>query len=186
MTRIFQLGWTEEKIIVGCRKGDRKAQQQLYEKFAGKMLSTCRRYTKSIEDAEEVLSNGFIKVFSKFDSYRGDGALEGWLRKIMVRESLNYIRYQKNLFVEVNLEQVDQKETADSDAKESADLLIELIDRLPLGYRTVFNLFAIEGYNHKEISEMLEISEGTSKSQLSKARQQLQSYIQEQKLTAVK
>jgi RNA polymerase sigma factor (sigma-70 family) len=186
MTRIFHLGWTEEKIIAGCKNGDHRAQRQLYEKFGPTMLAVCRRYTRSLEDAEEVLSNAFIKVFDRFETYRGEGSLAGWLRSIMVRESLNFIRYQKNLFVEQDPETLREEATTDHEETEMAEALLAMIDQLPLGYRTVFNLYAIEGYSHKEIAELLGISEGTSKSQLSKARSQLQACIQDQKLIALK
>jgi RNA polymerase sigma-70 factor (ECF subfamily) len=144
------------------------------------MLAVCRRYTQSIEDAEEVLSNGFIKVFERIDQYRGEGALGGWIRQIMVREALNFVRYQKNLFVEAD--ESRDLSLAHSAFKEQheAEYLMRFIDQLPTGYQTVFNLYAIEGYGHKEIAEMLEISESTSKSQLRKARLQLQEKLEEE------
>ncbi len=169
-----------------CLRGNAEAQRELYDRYSGEMLAACRRYTQSLEDAEEVLSNGFIKVFSRLDQYRGEGALGAWIRRVMVREALNFIRYQKNLFVEVEEERT--AEFGHSSVKDhyDAEHLMRMINELPTGYRTVFNLFAIEGYNHKEIGEMLEISENTSKSQLSKARKQLQAKLNEYELIAKK
>jgi RNA polymerase sigma-70 factor (ECF subfamily) len=182
MTKIIHLEVPEAQLIAGCCKGDRKAQYQLYVQHAPRMLAVCRRYTASLEDAEEVLSNGFVKAFQKIASYQGSGSFEGWLKRIMVNESLNFIRYKKNLFLE--LSETDGHEPADAQAFESetAAQLLELIDQLPLGYKTVFNLYAIEGYNHKEIAELLHITEGTSKSQLSKARAYLQHQLHTKKI----
>lgn len=174
---VLNLPSTEKRLVKQCLRGNHEAQKELYDRYAGEMLASCRRYTQNLEDAEEVLSNGFIKVFSRLDQYRGEGALGAWIRRIMVREALNFIRYQKNLFVEVEEER--SAEFGHSQVKEhyDAEHLMRMIDELPTGYRTVFNLFAIEGYNHKEIGEMLDISENTSKSQLSKARRQLQAKL---------
>jgi RNA polymerase sigma factor (sigma-70 family) len=182
MTKIIHLDLPEVQLIKGCVKGDRKAQYQLYVQYAPKMMAVCRRYTASSEDAEEVLSNAFIKVFQKIATFKGEGSFEGWMKRIVVHESLNFIRYQKNFFLQAS---EDFQEAIPANANEEtaiAGQLIELIDALPLGYKTVFNLFAIEGYNHQEIAVMLQISEGTSKSQLSKARSLLQKQIQEQKI----
>lgn len=182
MGTLIRLPTTDQKLVKQCRKGDSRAQRELYEKFAPQMLSVCRRYVKSLEDAEEVLSNAFIKVFTKIDQYSGEGALGGWIRRIMVNESLNYIRYQKNLFVEIE-EENHLNVSHDGFASQiDADHLLAMVAELPLGYRTVFNLYAIEGYTHKEIGEMLGVSENTSKSQLSKARRHLQERIGENEL----
>lgn len=180
MGKLFTLPTNEEKLIKQCSRGNAKAQQELYHRYAGGMLSVCRRYVRSIEDAEEVLSNAFIKVFHKIDQYQGTGSIGGWIRRIMVNESLNYIRYQKNLFVE--MEEENHTSFSHEDLGESLDAahLMKMIDELPLGYKTVFNLYAIEGYSHKEVGDMLGISENTSKSQLSKARKSLQQKLGEQ------
>jgi len=178
MGTLITLPSSEKKLVKRCQRGNAEAQRDLYERYAGEMLSVCRRYTVSQEDAEEVLSNGFIKVFRKIDQYRGEGALGAWVRRIMVHEALNFIRYQKNLFVEVEEER--QAEFGQSNVQEhyDAEHLMRMINELPTGYRTVFNLYAIEGYTHKEIGELLQISENTSKSQLSKARRQLQEKLE--------
>ncbi len=180
MGKLLHLPTNEEKLIKQCRRGNAKAQRELYHKYAAGMLSVCRRYVRSLEDAEEVLSNAFIKVFNKIDQYQGSGSLGGWIKRIMVNESLNYIRYQKNLFVEVEEENHRSFSHQDVNNKQDAEHLMRLIDALPLGYKTVFNLYAIEGYTHREIGEMLGISENTSKSQLSKARKALQNKLGEQ------
>lgn len=182
MTKIIPLQTSEAQLIKGCIKGDRKAQHQLYLQHAPALLAVCRRYTNSLEDAQEVLSNAFVKIFSKINSYAGGGSFEGWLRKIVVNESLNFIRYQKNWFVEVNLNHHQEPATDTTFEDESAAQLLALINTLPLGYKAVFNLYAIEGYSHKEIAALLQISEGASKSQLSMARQQLQHAIAPQKI----
>lgn len=174
--KIIRLKPNEDELIRKCKKGERKAQYSVYQKWGGLMMSVCRRYVKSTEDAEEILSNGFVKVFKNIKSYEGKGSFEGWIRKIMVNEALNYIRYKKNLFVENGedwIEHGHEDLNEQTDAKE----VLDLIDQLPLGYKTVFNLYAIEGYPHKEIAAMLGISEGTSKSQLSKARKVLQEKV---------
>jgi RNA polymerase sigma factor (sigma-70 family) len=182
---VRKLPSSEKKLLKHCLRGDYDAQRDLYEQYKGQMLAVCRRYTKGTEDAEEVLSNGFIKVFNRLDQYKGEGVLGAWIRKVMVREALNFIRYQKNLFVEVDEERRPEFGTM-STVKEhyDAEHLMRMIDGLPTGYRTVFNLYAIEGYTHKEIGSMLEISENTSKSQLSKARRQLQERLSKYELLA--
>lgn len=182
--KVIRLKPTLETLIERCRKNDSKAQYALYEMLGPKMLGVCRRYVKSIEEAEEVLSNGFVKVFTKIDGFRDEGSFEGWVRRIMVRESINYIRYQRNIFVEMEPEWIPEMGHSPIQEGIAAEALMQLIETLPLGYRTVFNLHAIEGYPHKEIGEMLGINENTSKSQLSKARKFLQEQIATKKYLA--
>jgi RNA polymerase sigma-70 factor (ECF subfamily) len=129
-----------------------------------------------MEEAEEVLSNGFIKVFDKLKDFEGKGSFEGWIRRIMVNEALNHLRKGQSMFIEVEVSEFESDEIMFSDQLEAEHLMM-LIDQLPIGYRTVFNLFAIEGYKHDEIAEMLGISSNTSKSQLSKARKMLQQRV---------
>ena len=174
MGKLLRLPTSEEKLIKQCRKGDPKAQRELFDRFSQQMLSVGMRYLRSREDAEEVLSNTFIKVFRKIDQYQGRGSVGGWVRMIMVNESLNFLKYKRNLFVEVEEENHASFSHQKLQEEINADHLMLMISELPIGYRTVFNLYAIEGYNHREIGEMLGISENTSKSQLSKARKQLQ------------
>jgi RNA polymerase sigma factor (sigma-70 family) len=182
MTKVFNLPNTEQRLIKQCKKGNLQAQRELYQRYSGEMLAVCRRYTKGLEDAEEVLSNGFIKFFKNIDQFRGEGAVGAWMRRIMVREALNFIRYQKNLFVEVDEERSAAFSKANETQHYDVEHLMMMISALPMGYKTVFNLYAIEGYNHKEIGEMLEISENTSKSQLSKARKRLQEKLAQHQL----
>lgn len=177
--RLIKLGNSEQQLIKKCLKGERKAQRALYDQYAGKMLGVCRRYVRSQYDAEEVLSNGFIKVFNKLEYYRNEGSFEGWIRKIMVREALNFLRSQKDFFDETEDANLERLEPVAEQRELEAQDLMKLIDELPTGYRTVFNLFAIEGYSHQEIAYEMNISEGTSKSQLSKARKMLQERMTE-------
>lgn len=176
--RILQLQTDEQSLIKKCLKGDRLAQRRLYDRHASRMLAVCKRYVKSLEDAEEVFSNGFIKVFEKLEQYSGAGSLEGWIRTIMVRESLNFLKSKQNKSLEDNEEDIESYgETVLFEDELTPEHLMGLVAELPEGYRTIFNLYAIEGYNHAEIGEMLGISDNTSKSQLSKARKHLQSRV---------
>ncbi len=182
MAKLIRLPNTDQRLVKQCLKGDAKAQREVYERYAAQMLSVCKRYLRSVEDAEEVLSNTFIKVFKKIDQYSGEGALGAWIRRIAVNEALNFMRYQKNLFVEMDTENHVEHSHSSFLEELNAEHLLLLIEELPVGYRTVFNLYAIEGYTHKEIGEMLNISDNTSKSQLSKARKQLQNRLEGDKL----
>lgn len=171
----------EERLISKCREHDGKAQKALYDKYASKMLGVCMRYIKDNDQAEDVMITGFVKVFEKIDQFKSEGSFEGWLRRIMVNQSLSFIRKNKGMYLEVDIEAADREPDYKSlnDNLEAQDLL-NLINNLPTGYQTVFNLYAIEGYSHKEIAEQLGISENTSKSQLSRARTLLQKQLIEQ------
>ncbi|AYA36329.1 sigma-70 family RNA polymerase sigma factor [Hymenobacter oligotrophus] len=165
----------EVELISACRQGSVRAQKLLYEKFAGLMLTVCLRYLRQRADAEEAMLTGFVKVFKALDQYRHEGSFEGWIRRIMVNEALGQLRRKEPLHLAIDDLVTDvpaTAATADSDLA-AADLM-QLLSELPAGYRTVFNLYAIEGYTHPEIAELMGISEGTSKSQLSKARAMLQ------------
>lgn len=157
-------------LIEGCQLGNRKAQEMLYQLFAAKMLGVCLRYATDKMEAEDMLQNGFVKVFGKINDYRGEGAFEGWVRRIMVHTSIAYYRKNHKVLqlVEMDLTGTEQSVHA-ANSLEAKDLLA-MIQSLPPGYRLVFNLYAIEGYAHKEIAAILGISEGASKSQLSRAR----------------
>lgn len=164
-----------EHIIAGCCQGNRQCQNSLYKQYAATMLVVCMRYTRTKEEAEEVLQEGFLQVFTKIQKFRNEGSLEGWIRKIMVNTALQKIRARPVLSKVVSIDEVtieDRTEIA-SDAI-SAKELIQLIQNLPPTYKAVFNLFVFEGLKHKEIAELLGISEGTSKSNLSDARNLLQ------------
>ena len=168
------------KLVKDCIRQKPAAQQQLYEHFAPAMLGVCYRYTKSINDAEDVLQEGFIKVFLNIDKYQATGELGAWIRRIMVTTALNYLkknaRYRSALvFTETPLHPVsDDNPVVNLDAKE----LSELIRQLPTGYQTIFNLYAVEGFTHVEIGQMLGISNGTSKSQYARARHLLIEWIE--------
>ena len=165
----------ETELIHACKKQNAKAQRILYDKYASYMLGLCKRYVRGELEAEDVMIRGFMKVFSKIDLFEGKGSFEGWMKRIMINESLGYIRKNKAMYLETDIEAADKEPELDklSTALEAKDLL-KMINELPSGYRTIFNLYAIEGYSHKEIGELLGINENTSKSQLSRARMHLQ------------
>ncbi len=173
----------EADLIAACQRGEPRAQRQLYERLAGPMLTVCRRYLRRREDAEEALLLGFAQMFRALPTYRGEGSFEGWVRRIMVNQALMELRRREPLTR--SFDDFAQPENlaavpATADTQLQADDLLALLAELPPGYRTVFNLFALEGYGHPEIAALLGISEGTSKSQLSKARAQLQRRVNHQ------
>lgn len=175
--KIVQLYKNESALIRKASIHDRDAQRTLFEMYAPKMLSVCRYYISDLQQAEEAMLNGFYKVFSKVKDYSGKGSFEGWIRRIMVRESISYIRSLKK--VEFTPEEFDVNDYSNNINVAMGVAEIQyLIDALPDGYRMVFVMYAIEGYKHQEISETLHISVGTSKSQLFKARKLLQSQLQ--------
>jgi len=172
--KIIPLHTNEKKLLKEAVAGNSKAQRMLYDNYAPKMLGVCRQYIKDLQFAEDVMIDGFIKVFRNLARFQHRGSFEGWVRKIMVRESITHLR--KRQFVVFDDETVsDHGNQGNHDASfDDVEHIQALIDALPEGYKMVFLLYAIEGYKHQEIAEMLNISEGTSKSQLSKARKQLQ------------
>lgn len=167
----------EKQLIKRAAKGNQLAQKAIYERFSAKMLSVCRQYIKDIHFAEDVMINGFVKVFKNLHAFEHRGSFEGWVRRIMIRESISYLR--KSQFVVYDDEVLDDGVQINESVFESFNVqyIQQLIDKLPEGYKMVFVLYAVEGYKHQEIAEMLNISEGTSKSQLSKARKMLQSRL---------
>ncbi len=169
---------TEQELITGCINRDHAAQKRLYDTFSSKMYALCCRYVKDSMEAEDVLVTAFTKVLDKINQYKSEGSFEGWIRRIVVNEALTHLRKSRFMYLETELEvahyEPDYQTT--SDHLEAEDLLT-MIDELPAGYRVVFNLYAIDGYSHKEIAEQLGISENTSKSQLSRARVYLQRKI---------
>jgi len=171
-----------QQLVDLIKKNDRKAQEQLYKQYANKMFLTCIRYVNNEDDAAEILNTGFYKAFSAIHSFQfiNQIAFDSWLRKIMINESLMFLR-KKNK--NISFSDIEQTMTTDFSISENHMLNEDyyvLIQKLPVGYRTVFNLFAIEGYNHSEIAEMLDISESTSRSQLSRAREMLQKLIKKE------
>ncbi len=172
---------SDEEMLEGCMAKREQAQRYLYERYKRVMTGVCMRYADRYEEAQDIVQNGFIKVFKKIDTFSGTGSLEGWIRRIMVNTALDYLRSNKAQRFNVNIDDVDFLLKKESQAVEKlqAEDLLAMIRDLPTGYRTVFNLYAIEGYSHKEIAEQLEISENTSKSQYSRARALLQKKLEE-------
>lgn len=166
------------KLIEGCKNNNREAQYKLYQMLSGKMFAVCLRYSKNREAAEDLVQEGFVKVFHNIDKYRGEGSFEGWVRRIFVNTAVEHYRKNSKMYPVVDVEQVgsDIEWENPGDELQLADLM-GLINQLSPGYKTIFNMYVIEGYSHKEISEMLEISEGTSKSQLARARYLLMDMI---------
>ncbi len=167
----------EREWIRLCQEQDRRGQYAVYQQYAGRMMAVCRRYLGQSPDAEDALQEGFMKVFTKIDQFTEGKSFEGWMRRIMVNESLMKLRKNGSIYVKDIDEAWDIGQPADALMQLSAHEIEELIAAMPLGYRTIFNLYAIEGYSHQEISKILNISEGTSKSQLSRARALLQTKI---------
>ncbi|TCO07405.1 RNA polymerase sigma factor [Natronoflexus pectinivorans] len=178
------------EIIPACRNGDRKAQKELYELFAPKMFAVCIRYSKNRVEAEDYLHEGFIKVFEKIDQYGNKGSFEGWVRRIMVNTILEGYRKNKQMVVldESQLKDENTDHEADEPTDEEASVKLEevmtIIEQLPEKYSLVFNLYVLEDYSHEEISKKLGISIGTSKSNLSRARQWIKKRLSEEKKTA--
>lgn len=170
---------TESQLIDGCVRGDKRAQRQLYDLYAKRMASVCMRYCGDYEVALDLMHDGFIKIFTHIESYSGQGFFEAWMRKIFVNTSLEYLRKNDALRDSNDIDDNIQLMSKEASAIEelSANEIMALIQELPLGFRTVFNLYAIEGYSHGEIAKMLHINESSSRSQFSRARTILQAKI---------
>lgn len=167
-----------EEIIDKCKAGNSKAQTELYHLFASKMYGVCLRYSKDSTEAEDILQEGFIRVFTKIGQFESKGSFEGWMRRIMVNTALEKFRKNNHLYPVEDLRNFEASEwSEDTISGISADDLMRIIQELPPRYRMVFNLYAIEGYSHQEIGDMMKISEGTSKSNLSRARIILQKKV---------
>ncbi|MCB9275707.1 MAG: sigma-70 family RNA polymerase sigma factor [Lewinellaceae bacterium] len=168
-------------FLSGCLKGEPPAQRQLYEAFKVPMFRLCLRYAGSREEAEDMLQEGFIKVFTDLQQYRGEGPLAGWVRRVVLNVVLQHLRRQKNTPVALDVQDIPDVPDEDTDnlfGELRARALAALVQRLPPGYRTVFNLFVMEGHSHREIADILDISESTSKSQLSKAKAMLRRMLE--------
>lgn len=178
MSRILPLFNQEAQMVKALRQGDPKAQRQLYDRYAPRMLGVCMRYVGDQMTAEDVLVEGFMKVFDKIAQFKSEGSFEGWMRRIMVNESLGYLRQRKRIQEVAILDEAQQVvDISLADESLETEEMLKMIDTLPTGYRTVFNLYAIEGYAHAEIAEKLGITESTSKSQLHRARAMLQQLV---------
>lgn len=173
----------DAELIKGCIKNDRLSQHKLYTKYAKKMMAVCYRYSKSWEEAEDTLSEGFTRVFEKISSFKGTGSFEGWIRKVIVNVAIE--KFRRNQNKDISMVSVDAVQISASDAKDdvnshlNAKELIKLVQKLPPAYQMVFNLYAFEGLTHKEIANQLGISEGTSKSNLFDAREWLKKSIEQ-------
>jgi len=169
---------TESDLINGCMEGDRRMQEELYRRFSPRMYAVCLRYAGNAEEAEDILQEGFIKVFKKLDSFRSEGSFEGWVRRIFVNTAIEHFRRKRYLMPVTEKEEntIEGKFTSVLDELGAKDIMA-LVQELSPGYRTVFNMYVVEGYTHKEIADMLGISEGTSKSQLSRAKVILQDMV---------
>jgi RNA polymerase sigma-70 factor (ECF subfamily) len=164
----------ETDLIQGCLQNDRRYQKELYDRFSGKMYAVCLRYMGNADDAQDVLQDGFVKVFKNLDRFRGEGSFEGWIRRIFVNTAIEQLRKKRpDQSLSEKEERIEMPAVGAVDRLSEKDLL-QLISELSPGYRSVFNLYVIEGMGHKEIAELLNISEGTSKSQLARARMILQ------------
>jgi RNA polymerase sigma factor (sigma-70 family) len=166
---------TDEDLIRKCLKGDAAAQRQLFEQFAPRMMTVCRRYMPVRQEAEDILQEAFIRVFKSLHQFRSEGSLEGWMRKAFVRVAINHIKRSKMRF-----DHIDSAEVAGHDdvvSEMGAEEILSLVQQLPVGYRTIFNLNVVEGYSHEEIGQLLGIAAVTSRTQLMRAKQMLQQKI---------
>ena len=175
---------TEEAILQGCLGNDAAAQKELYNRYSPKMLAVCYRFGHNREDAEDMLQEGFIKVFSQIHTFRNQGAFEGWIRRIIVHTCINNLKKNKKFSESVDLIHATSLQMREESVPSivEAKQVVECIRLLPLGYRTVLNLYAIEGYSHKEISSVLEIEESTSRSQYTRAKQMLEDILVRKKI----
>lgn len=170
---------TEEQMLIGCNKNNATAQEELYHRFSPRMLGVCYRFAKNREDAEDMLQEGFIKVFTQLHQYRNEGALEGWIRRIVVHTCINILKKNKKFADSVDIMHANGIRIKEDMIPSimQAKQVVECIRILPLGYRTVLNLYAIEGFSHKEIGDLLEIGESTSRSQYTRAKAMLEDIL---------
>ncbi len=175
---------TEEAILRGCLKNEAAAQKELYNRYSPKMLAVCYRFAHNREDAEDMLQEGFIKVFSQIHTFRNQGAFEGWVRRIIVHTCINNLKKNKKFNESVDLIHATTLQVREESVPSivQAKQVVECIRILPIGYRTVLNLYAIEGYSHREIGTMLDIEESTSRSQYTRAKQMLEDILVKKKI----
>jgi RNA polymerase sigma factor (sigma-70 family) len=170
---------TERKLIESCIKGDSKSQKELFDKFSGKMFALCKRYARNVQESEDMLQEAFVKIFHSLDKFQFKGSFEGWIRRIVVNTCLRYLEKEKINFEDIALVDYNTSNVISPEAIEhlAEEELLSMIAKLPDGYKMVFNLYVIEGYSHKEIADLLNIGESTSRSQLVKARKLLKEII---------
>ncbi len=166
-----------DQLIKRCKKKNAQAQEQLYRLYSSKLFSICLKYSSDVSSAEDTLQDAFITIFDKIGQYKNQGSFEGWIKRVTINTALQKYRKQK-VFDIINEEQIEEVEVEVDEEEISMDYLLEIIQQLPDRYRLVFNLYVLDGYSHKEVSEMLEISVGTSKSNLARARNILKEKIQ--------
>lgn len=173
-----------EEIIEGCLGKNASAQKQLYDYLSPRMMGVCMRYSSSVEEAEDILQDGFIKLFDKIETFGGIGSFEGWARRLFVNTALDALRKKKKYQFDQSLDDVSYMLNSNDYIEEglAANDLLKILQTIPVGYRTVFNLYAIEGYSHKEIAEQLSITVSTSKSQYSRAKSLLREIIEKLEL----
>lgn len=169
----------ETELIKGCKKGDRKSQKWLYEKYSVRFFGVCKRYMKDVETAEDVLVKGFLKIFENINTFESKGSFEGWMYKIMVNECLMELRKKQDFTIYLESSNIQPRKEATALENLYEQDVLKLLEFLPIGCRTVFNLYVIEGYKHNEIAKKLNISEGTSKSQLNLAKEKLKVLLDE-------
>jgi RNA polymerase sigma factor (sigma-70 family) len=167
----------EKEILAGCMQGNPAAQRKLFKTWSRMLLGVCNRYAANIEEAEDILQEGFVKIFLHIGEFKGDGSLVAWMRRIMINTAITHYHKMRKYRLQEDLEGVQESKLDDlqwSESEFSNEELYNVIHRMPEGYRVVFNLYAVEGYKHREIAEILQIDENTSKSQYSRARRWLQ------------
>lgn len=179
---------SEKELVIACLNGEATAQRQLYQTYGPKMLGVCRRYVKTIEEAEDILQEGFISVFTKLHQFKMEGSLEGWIRRVMVSRAIEYYRKAAHVFPVTNIEDVENEVASADDILSaiSADELLNMISELPAMHKVVFNLYIFEEMEHSEIAEALKIPLGTSKSTLFYARMMLRKKIEQSMQVAKK
>ncbi len=175
---------TDDAIFQGCLNNDSVAQRELYSRYSSKMLSVCYRFAHNREDAEDMLQEGFIKVFSQIHTFQNKGAFEGWIRRIVVHTCINHLKKNRKFNESVDIIHATGVQIREDSVPSivQAKQVVECIRLLPIGYRTVLNLYAIEGYSHKEVAEMLDIEESTSRSQYTRAKQMLEDILIRKKI----
>ncbi len=186
MTQILQLIATEKQLVEALKRGDAKAQRQLYDRYSPRLLALCMRYIQNDMAAEDVMIEGFMKIFEKIEQYKGDGSFEGWLKRLMTNEALMYLRSHKKIEIEIDNSEAQYTISHEhTDSNLETEELMAIIAQLSTGYRTVFLMYAVEGFSHAEIAKELSITESTSKSQLHRARAILQTMVLNQQYRSV-
>jgi RNA polymerase sigma-70 factor (ECF subfamily) len=181
--KIINIHKNQTTLINAATNNNRQAQHELYQLYAPKMLSVCRMYIKDLQCAEEAMLNGFFKVFTHINEFKNQGSFEGWIRKIMVRESISFLRQKTNITFQDSTFEDENEQPQFMQTKMDIEYIQNAIDTLPEGYKIIFVMYAIEGYKHHEIAKMLDINEGTSRSQLHKARKMLQEKLMQKNTT---